>query len=141
MKPLHLLSLRTDSHLHVRRSLGEGGCPALRPRSSVVTSPLRWQTCCPQSLKSQGHRHCVNFGAQSHSSVLRCLRFVPSSRTTTHGSLTMVAGPAVAENEGGWLTYCCRCGAVGTSLRASARLLRLWLGLYALLFTVSAFTE
>jgi hypothetical protein len=49
--------------------------------------------CCPQTLERQGPRQCVDFGAQSHGPVLRCLRFVPSSRTTTQDSLTAGGQP------------------------------------------------
>lgn len=71
MKPLRLFSSRTGSHLR----------PAPRPRPSVHISPITMCSYCPQVFERQGPRQCVDFGAQSHSPVLRCLRFVPTLRT------------------------------------------------------------
>jgi hypothetical protein len=70
-------------------------CPVLRPRSDLHASPQRRLGTTPANLTTKAPTN-ITFGAQSHGFSTGCLRFVPSSRTTTQNSL-----PGVA-NLSGW---------------------------------------
>jgi hypothetical protein len=70
------------------------------PCSSTPVGPPRLATTasryCPRQSDNEGSNVMITFGAQSHGFSTGCLRFVPSSRTTTQNSL-----PGVA-NLSGW---------------------------------------
>jgi hypothetical protein len=65
-------------------------CPVLRPRSDLHASPQRRLGTTPANLTTKAPTN-ITFGAQSHGFSTGCLRFVPSSRTTTQNSLPGVA--------------------------------------------------
>jgi hypothetical protein len=73
-------------------------CPVLRPRSDLHASPQRRLGTTPANLTTKAPTN-ITFGAQSHGFSTGCLRFVPSSRTTTQNSLPGVANLA---NLSGW---------------------------------------
>ena len=69
-----------------------GLCRALGPRRSLAPG-LCGAQACPLQLLLQRHPSVMTFEALSHGFSRRCLRFVPSSRTTTQNSLPVADRP------------------------------------------------
>jgi len=68
-------------------------CHALGPRSALCARSLCGAQAWPPQLLRRRHQPVMTFGALSHSFGHRCLRFVPSSRTTTQNSLPVADRP------------------------------------------------
>ena len=62
--------------------------PAGPPRQAIAAF-----RCCPRTARRRRPRRLSTFEAQSHGFCTGCLRFVPSSRTTTQNSLPVVSQP------------------------------------------------
>ena len=62
--------------------------PAGPPRQAIAAFRF-----CPRKQDDEGPNDYSTFGAQSHGFCTGCLRFVPSSRTTTQNSLPVVSQP------------------------------------------------
>ncbi len=63
------------------------------PGRTRDASPLTAFWCCPRWSDGEDSRDTIYFEAQSHGLSTGCLRFVPSSQTTTQNSLPEVANP------------------------------------------------
>ena len=66
---------------------------ALGPRSALGARSLGGAQAWPPQLLRRRHQPVMTFGALSHRFNHRCLRFVPSSRTTTQNSLPVADRP------------------------------------------------
>jgi len=62
--------------------------PAGPPRQAIAAFQ-----CCPRTARRRRPQRFITFEAQSHGFCTGCLRFVPSSWTTTQNSLPVVSQP------------------------------------------------
>jgi len=68
-------------------------CRALGLRLVPCARSIAALGCCPRKLLPRGHQTILTFVARSHGLSHGCLRFVPSSRTTTQNSLPVADQP------------------------------------------------
>jgi len=68
-------------------------CHALRPRLVPGARSTDGARIWSPSLKQRRHRHLLSYAARSPGFSHHCLRFVPSSRTTTQNSLPVADRP------------------------------------------------
>ena len=68
-------------------------CPVLRLRPGLHARLSRRFGVVPRTARRRRPQRLSSFEAQSHGFCTGCLRFVPSSRTTTQNSLPVVSQP------------------------------------------------